>query len=104
MRDKKKISLIKDLRLMMYGFGDSTTPRKDTTNLVHDYLISYLKTILIKTQNMAKIKGKTKTDDLLYILKKDRRKYTRVKDLLATNEELKNARKTFDLEQYEKEQ
>lgn len=103
MREKKRVSLIKDLRLMMYGFGDAKNPRKDTTVLLHEYLIGYLKNLLIKTQNMAKLKGKTKTDDLLYILKKDRRKYMRVKDLLATNEELKNARKAFDFEEYEKE-
>lgn len=103
MRERKKISLLKDLRQMMYGFGDSINPRIDTIELLHDYLNAYLRNLLIKTQNMAKLKGKTKTDDLLYILKKDRRKYLRVKNLLRTNEELKNARKAFDFEEYEKE-
>ncbi|KRH93103.1 Transcription initiation factor IID subunit [Pseudoloma neurophilia] len=103
MREKKKISLIKDLRLMMYGFGDQKSPRKDTTEVLHSYLLAYLKTVLIKTQNIAKLKGKTKTDDLLYVIKKDRRKYLRVKDLLMTNEELKNARKSFNIEEFEKE-
>lgn len=88
---------------MMYGFGDSETSRKDTSECLHSYLLGYLRNLLIKTQNMAKIKGKTKTDDLLYIIKKDRRKYLRVKELLLTNEELKNARKAFDIEGYEKE-
>lgn len=103
MREKKKISFMKELRLMMYGFGDTITPRGDTLQVLHNYLLGYLKNLLIKTQNMARIKGKTKTDDLLYILKKDRRKYARVKDLLSLNEELKNARKAFDFEDYERE-
>lgn len=88
---------------MMYGFGDHEIPRKDTSELLHAYLLSYLRNLLIRTQNMAKLKGKTKTDDLLYVIKKDRRKYLRVKGLLLTNEELKNARKAFDYEEYEKE-
>ncbi|ELQ75335.1 Transcription initiation factor IID subunit [Trachipleistophora hominis] len=103
MKEKKKVLFTKELKLMMYGFGDTIIPRNDTVDVLHDYLLGYLKNLLIKTQNMARIKGKTKTDDLLYILKKDRRKYMRVKDLLLTNEELKNARKAFDFEDYEKE-
>ena len=40
--------------------------------------------------------NKVTVDDLLYILRKDTRKYTRAKDLLRMNEELKRARKAFD--------
>lgn len=86
----------------MYGCGDVNNPRHETSELVQDYMISYINEILVKTHNMAKIKGKTKTDDLLYFLKKDPKKYARVKELLFTNEELKNARKAFDLEGLEK--
>jgi transcription initiation factor TFIID subunit 13 len=102
MKEKKKISFLKEIRLMMYGYGDVSTPRQDTAEVLQDYVIDYIKVLLTNTQNMAKIKGKTKTEDLLYCLKRDRRKYTRVKDLLMTNEELKNARKAFDYEEYEK--
>ncbi|EPR78220.1 Transcription initiation factor TFIID subunit [Spraguea lophii 42_110] len=102
MKEQKKINLLKEIRLMMYGYGDVSTPRTDTAEVLQDYLLTYLQNVLIKTQNMAKIKGKTKTDDLLYVIKRDRRKYLRVKELLATNEELKDARKAFDYEEYEK--
>lgn len=87
----------------MYGFGDVKNPRYDTAELVEAYMLDYLKILLTKTMNMAKIKGKTKTEDLLWLLRNDRVKYTRVKDLLAINEELKNARKLVDYEEYEKE-
>ncbi|KAG0435526.1 Transcription initiation factor TFIID subunit 13 [Dictyocoela muelleri] len=103
MKDRKKTSFLKEIRPMMYGFGDVINPRQDTAEVLQDYIIGYLKSLLIQTQNMAKIKGKTKTDDLLYILKKDRRKYMRVKTLLKLNEELKKTTKAFDCEEYEKE-
>lgn len=103
MRETKKISFIKELRQMMYGFGDVSTPRVDTAEVLHNYLMEYLSILLTKTHSMAKIKGKTKTEDLMYFLKRDRTKYSRAKTLLVTNEELKNARKAFQAKDYEKE-
>jgi transcription initiation factor TFIID subunit 13 len=35
-------------------------------------------------------------EDLMYLLRRDARKYARAKDLLLMNEELKKARKAFD--------
>lgn len=103
MREKKKMSFLKEISLMMYGCGDVCNPRHDTAELVQDYMVTYIKSLLLKTHNMAKIKGKTKTDDLLYFLKRDQKKYVRVKELLFTNEELKNARKAFVFEDLEQE-
>ncbi|EOB13266.1 Transcription initiation factor TFIID subunit 13 [Nosema bombycis CQ1] len=103
MRESKKISFIKEVRLMLYGYGDVSSPRSDTTEVLHEYTIEYLTILLTNTHNMAKFKGKTKTEDLLFCLKRDRKKYSRVKQLLLTNEELKLARKAFELKEYEKE-
>lgn len=103
MREGRKGVFLKEVRLIMYAFGDINMPRIDTALTVHSYLCDYLNTLLIKTHNMAKIKGKTKTEDLLFFLKRDRKKYARVKNLLLTNEELINARKIFEPKDYEKE-
>ncbi|KAM0674493.1 hypothetical protein GVAV_002108 [Gurleya vavrai] len=103
MRERRKVSFIKEIRHMMYGYGDVKNNRYDTAEILEAYTIDYLKTLLTNTMNMAQLKGKTKTEDLLIMLRNDRRKYTRVKDLLTTNEELKNARKLIDLEEFEKE-
>lgn len=101
MRESKKVSFLKEVRLMMYGYGDVSAPRIDTAEVLHNYLIDYLNILLTKTHSMAKIKGKTKTEDLMYFLKHDRKKYSRVKSLLITNEELKAARKIFECKEYE---
>lgn len=40
--------------------------------------------------------NKVQIEDLMFLLRKDPRKYARAKDLLIMNEELKKARKAFD--------
>jgi transcription initiation factor TFIID subunit 13 len=102
MREVKKVSFYKEIRSMMYGFGDVSSPRMDTIEALQNYLMEYLSLLLTKVHSMAKIKGKTKTEDLMYFLKRDRKKYSRVKNLLLTNEELKVARKIFECKEYEK--
>lgn len=103
MRENKKLMFLKDVRTMMYGFGDVNAPRMDTAETLHNYLTEYLSILLTNVHGMAKLKGKTKTEDLMHFLKRDRKKYTRVKSLLILNEELKQARKMFEKEKYENE-
>lgn len=86
---------------MLYGYGDVNTPRADTTETLHNYLIDYLHILLTNTHAMAKIKGKTKTEDLMYFLKRDRSAYSRVKFLLIANEEIKASRKILECKEYE---
>jgi len=44
--------------------------------------------------------GRVQVEDIMFHVKKDARKYARVKDLLNMNEELKKARKAFDEGKY----
>jgi transcription initiation factor IID subunit len=44
--------------------------------------------------------GKVQVEDIMYLMRKDPKKYSRVKDLLLMNEELKKARKAFDEVKY----
>lgn len=99
---EKKPNFQREIRLLMYAHGDSVNPRTDTTDVIHEYVCKYLKCILKKAKHVSKSRGRTKTEDLLYMVKRDRKKYTRVKELLTTNEELKKARKIFEYEGLEK--
>ncbi|KAI5192253.1 transcription initiation factor TFIID subunit 13 [Nematocida minor] len=101
---ERKPNFIREIRLLMYSLGDTVNPRLDSATVIHDYLCHYLTTILKKAKTVSKSRGRTKTDDLMYTIKRDRRKYTRAKELLLTNEELKKARKPFEYETIEKEQ
>jgi len=44
--------------------------------------------------------GRVQVEDIVFLVRKDQRKFTRVKDLLTMNEELKKARKAFDEVKY----
>ena len=44
--------------------------------------------------------GRVQVEDIIFLIRKDSRKYARVKDLLMMNEELKKARKAFDEANY----
>lgn len=45
--------------------------------------------------------GRVTVEDILFLMRKDPRKYTRVKELLLMNEELKKARRAFDEVKYQ---
>ncbi|KAI5186743.1 transcription initiation factor TFIID subunit 13 [Nematocida homosporus] len=100
---EKKPNFLREIRLLMYALGDSTNPRSDSANVIHDYVCNYLEGILKRAKHVSKSRGRTKTEDLLYTVKRDRKKYTRAKELLTTNEELKKARKAFEYDVMEKE-
>ncbi len=44
--------------------------------------------------------GRVQVEDILYLVRKDKKKYVRVRELLNMNEELKKARKAFDEVKY----
>ena len=44
--------------------------------------------------------GRVQVEDIIFMIRKDSRKYARVKELLMMNEELKKARKAFDEANY----
>jgi len=102
MREKRP-NFVREIRQLMYAHGDSLNPRTDSAETIHDYLYNYLTEVLRKTKRVSKSRGRAKTEDLLYVIKRDRRKYLRAKELLTTNEEIKKARKIMEYEIMEKE-
>ncbi|VEL37493.1 unnamed protein product [Protopolystoma xenopodis] len=44
--------------------------------------------------------GKISPDDILYLVRRDPRKYSRVKELLILSEELRRAKKAFEEDEY----
>lgn len=100
---ERKPNFIREIRLLMYSLGDTMNPRLDSAALIHEYLCHYLTNILQKAKTISKSRGRTKTDDLMYTIKRDRRKYTRAKELLLINEELKKARKPYEYDAIDKE-
>uniref|UniRef100_A0A7N0TTH7 Transcription initiation factor TFIID subunit 13 n=2 Tax=Kalanchoe fedtschenkoi TaxID=63787 RepID=A0A7N0TTH7_KALFE len=88
----------KDLQHMMYGFGDDPNPLPETMALVEDIVVEYVSDLANKAQEMASKRGKLLTEDFLFLIRKDPAKLNRSRELLSMNEELKQARKNFDMD------
>jgi len=93
--ERRKRLFGKELRCMMYGFGDDQNPFTESVDMLEDLVIQFIGDISIKAQEIGK-NGKISVEDVLHCVKRDQRKYARVRDLLSMNEELKKARKAFD--------
>ena len=111
--------LQKEIRQLLYAFGDSAAPREDTVSCVEDLLLQYIIGTTQRAHDVAAaghrrsminsgqilIAGantgaavRVKTEDLLFVLRDDPKKLARAEELLFMNEELKKARRAFELE------
>ncbi|XP_023727437.1 transcription initiation factor TFIID subunit 13 [Cryptotermes secundus] len=89
----------KELRCMMYGFGDDQNPYTESVDLLEDLVIEFITEMTHKAMEIGRT-GRVQVEDIVFLVRKDARKYARVKDLLTMNEELKKARKAFDEVKY----
>lgn len=93
--EKKKRLFFKEIRCMMYGFGDDPNPYTESAELIEELVIEFITELTHKALQIGR-PGRVQVEDLVYLIQKDSRKYARVKDLLTMNEELKKARRAFD--------
>nr|XP_012135294.1 PREDICTED: transcription initiation factor TFIID subunit 13 isoform X1 [Megachile rotundata] len=89
----------KELRCMMYGFGDDQNPYTESVDLLEDLVIEFITEMTHRAMEIGRT-GRVQVEDIVFLVRKDPRKYARVKDLLTMNEELKKARKAFDEVKY----
>ncbi|KAJ4433891.1 transcription initiation factor TFIID subunit 13 [Periplaneta americana] len=89
----------KELRCMMFGFGDDQNPYTESVDLLEDLVIEFITEMTHKAMEIGRT-GRVQVEDIVFLVRKDARKYARVKDLLTMNEELKKARKAFDEVKY----
>ncbi|KAK9215217.1 hypothetical protein WN944_007221 [Citrus x changshan-huyou] len=89
----------KDLQHMMYGFGDDPNPLPETVALVEDIVVEYVSDLAHKAQDIGSKRGKLSVEDFLYLIRKDPPKLNRCTELLSMQEELKQARKAFEVDE-----
>ncbi|XP_018480619.1 transcription initiation factor TFIID subunit 13 [Raphanus sativus] len=97
--EKRKPLFQKELQHMMYGFGDEPNPLPETVALVEDIVVEYVTDLTHKAQEIGTKRGRLLVDDFLYLIRKDLPKLNRCRELLAMQEELKQARKAFDVDE-----
>lgn len=92
---------------MMYGFGDSSCPNTQSVHLMEDLVVDYLQLVLQQacraceerlsgTKMKSGAELKVKERDLLFVLRKDLRRYRRVQLLLEIFKEQKEANQRPD--------
>ncbi|KAM3173516.1 hypothetical protein ACTXT7_012358 [Hymenolepis weldensis] len=93
--EKKKHLFLKDIRTMLYGFGDVENPLPETVALVEELATQYICDMTRRCMEIGKI-GKITVEDIAYLVRKDDRKFSRAKELLLLSEELTRAKKAFE--------
>ena len=97
---KKQQVFLKEVRYLMYGFGDVSQPLPESVVLMEELLQSYLTELC---ENVLKISKKApKTSHFLSVLANDPKKYYRAQELLSLDKELKSARAVFDVNEMAK--
>ena len=84
-----------ELRQMMYGFGDDKNSYAESVNVMEDLVVHFITEATKKCMDIGR-NGKVSVHDLLFLVRKDKQKYSRILELLQMNEELRNARKAFN--------
>jgi len=97
--DRKKRLFSKELRCMMFGFGDDQNPYTESVDLLEDLVIHYITEMTSAAMDVGKT-GRVTAEDIMHLTRNDPKKFVRVNELLSMNEELKKARKAFDEVKY----
>ncbi|KJA25555.1 hypothetical protein HYPSUDRAFT_37552 [Hypholoma sublateritium FD-334 SS-4] len=87
----------KELKNLMYGFGDDRNPANDTVNVMEEILIEYI-TDVCQTATGPSKKARLSIDDLRRALSRpaDANKLARMEELLFMQEDIKRARAQFE--------
>ncbi|GJJ72370.1 transcription initiation factor TFIID subunit 13 [Entomortierella parvispora] len=94
---RRKYAFAKELKQLMYGFGDVPNPSNDAVNVLEDMLIEYLTDTCTQAAAVAEKRGKVNVEDFRFVLRKDAKKRSRVDELLYMNEDIRRAKKIADI-------
>ncbi|KAF7294915.1 hypothetical protein MIND_01029600 [Mycena indigotica] len=87
----------KELKNLMYGFGDDRNPANDTVNVMEEILIEYI-TDVCQTAAAENKRARLSIEDLRRALSRpaDAKKLARMEELLFMQEDIKRARAQFE--------
>jgi len=68
---------------MMYGFGDVQKPLPETVRVMEEVLLDHVASLVAKSTDLANARRRDRPDisDVLFVIRKDRRKIQRVRYL-----------------------
>ncbi|CCM02374.1 uncharacterized protein FIBRA_04469 [Fibroporia radiculosa] len=88
----------KELRNLMYGFGDDRNPAHDTVNVMEEILVEYIVDVCQTALTPGKGKTRLSIEDIRRVLSRpaDAKKLARMEELLFMQEDIKRARAQFE--------
>ncbi|KAI1728615.1 transcription initiation factor IID, 18kD subunit domain-containing protein [Ditylenchus destructor] len=93
--EERKFIFRRELKSMLYGFGDNKTPSDETLDALEAIVVDYIRQVSQKALSVGK-PNRIALEDIHYLIRRDQKKFSRVKELLSMSEELKKARKAFE--------
>ena len=84
----------------MYGFGDVSNPLPESVDMMEDLVIEYVTEMTHLAFTEVARGRRLKKEDIIFLIRNDRKKYARVKELLEMNEILKQAKKTVNINDF----
>ena len=92
------LNFTNELKGLMFGFGDSENPDHESAELLQEYVIEYIQNIALAAYRRNKRKGSNEISlrDLLYVLRKDKKRYYRIPSLINFYEIAKKTKKKSD--------
>ncbi|THD19352.1 Transcription initiation factor TFIID subunit [Fasciola hepatica] len=97
-RSKKRM-FSREIRAMMYAFGDEDSPLPETVAVLEEIAVKHIIDTTKKALRTGR-PGKISVEDVTYLVRRDPKKFSRVKELLLLSEELRRARKAFEEDDY----
>lgn len=91
---KRKPLFHRELKYMMHGFGDDPNPYSETLDLVEELVMQFITEMTLKAMEVGK-SGRVHVNDIIFIIRKDKKKYSRVRELLMMKEQIDKAKKAF---------
>lgn len=91
---KRRQLFHRELKYMMHGFGDDPNPYSETVELVEELVLQFVTEMTLKAMDVGK-NGRVHVNDIIFIIRKDRKKYSRIHDLLMMKEQIDKAKKAF---------
>lgn len=89
---------IPELIKMMYGFGDDKNPFIETVEVLEDLVVQYITTTTSRAlETSHSLNQSLDVEHILHVVRHQPEKYARALALVSMNEELKKARKAFDI-------
>eukprot|EP00033_Pygsuia_biforma_P001217 GCRY01001380.1.p1 GENE.GCRY01001380.1~~GCRY01001380.1.p1 ORF type:complete len:171 (+),score=40.58 GCRY01001380.1:162-674(+) len=92
----RKRLFTKELAYMMYGFGDSKAPYAETVAVLEDIVQDYIADMTRRAVSFSRRRGRLQTEDFVFVIRKDKKKYRRVRELLFMLEEIQQVRKNCE--------